>query len=118
MTTDLVKGQNLPWPDHVVTVRVHHPGDVSALLLGADEKVRSSADLAFYNQPVAGAATWSPGPPQQVHVALDRVDPDVTTVLVVVSTDPGRGTARQRARAAHRAGRRPPRWWRASRPPG
>ncbi len=89
MTTDLVKGQNLPWPDAVVTVRVHHPGDVSALLLGADEKVRSSADLAFYNQPVAGAATWSPGPPQQVQVALDRVDPDVTTVLVVVSTDPG-----------------------------
>lgn len=84
-----MKGQTVHWHHPAVTVRVHHPGDVSALLLGADGKARSSADLAFYNQPVAGAATWSAGPPQQVHLALDRVDPGVETVLVVVSTDPG-----------------------------
>jgi len=89
VSTELVKGQNIPWPHRAVTVRVHHPGDVSALLLGPDHRVRSSADLAFYNQPVAGAATWSGGPPQQVRVALDRLDPGVETVLVVVSTDPG-----------------------------
>jgi stress response protein SCP2 len=89
VSTELVKGQNVPWPHPVVTVRVHHPGDVSALLLGPDRRVRSSADLAFYNQPVAGAATWSAGPPQQVHVALEDVDAGVETVLVVVSTDPG-----------------------------
>lgn len=88
MTTTLVKGQNIPWPDPMVTVQVHHPGDVSALLLGTDGRVRDSADLAFYNQPCAGAATWSAGPPQSVHVDLGAADPHVVTVLVVVSTDP------------------------------
>lgn len=89
MTTTLVKGQNVPWPDDLVTVQVHHSGDVSALLLGADERVRDSGDLVFYNEPRAGAATWSAGPPQAVHLDLAALDRHVVTVRVVVSTDPG-----------------------------
>ncbi len=87
--TALVKGQNVPWADDVVTVLVHHAGDVSALLLGADEQVRDSGDLVFYNQPRADAATWSAGPPQSVHLDLAALDRHVVTVRVVVSTDPG-----------------------------
>ncbi|WP_411100730.1 TerD family protein [Streptomyces sp. x-45] len=59
--------------------------DVSALLLGADGKVRGDHDLVFYNHPaqdgvaVAGAA---------VTVDLPRLPADVHRVIVVVSADP------------------------------
>ena len=68
---------------------MHHPGDVTALLLGADERVGSIDDLAFYNQPFAAATTWSAGPPQMVQVRLGELDPAVRTVRILLSVDPG-----------------------------
>jgi stress response protein SCP2 len=89
VVVQLVNGQNVPWTSPVVAVEVQHGGDVSALLLTATGRVRSSGDLAFHDQPGTGAVRWSAGPPQQVRVDLAAVDPDVVTVAVVVSTDPG-----------------------------
>lgn len=89
MVVQLVNGQNLPWPDRVVVVEVQHAGDVSALLLTPQGRVRGTDDLAFYNQPGTGAVRWVAGPPQQVRVDLAGADVEVATVAVVVSTDPG-----------------------------
>lgn len=89
MVVQLVNGQNVPWPAPVVTVEVQHGGDVSALLLTAGGRVRDSDDLAFYNQPGSGAVRWTAGPPQQVRVDLAAADPEIATVAVVLSTDPG-----------------------------
>ncbi len=89
MVVQLVNGQNVPWPAPVVAVEVQHAGDVSALLLSAAGRVRGGDDLAFHDQPDTGAVRWSAGPPQQVRVDLAALDPEVATVAVVVSTDPG-----------------------------
>lgn len=56
--TQMTKGGNLPVPGAALQVAVtwrqgvHVPDvDVSALLLDATGRVRSDADLVFYNQP-------------------------------------------------------------------
>ena len=96
----------MPWPDPVISVAVHHPGDVSALLLGSDERVRGSGDLVFYNQPEAQATTWSAGPPQTVRVALGALDAAITTVRILLSVDPGADVlGRQPVPRAELAGR-------------
>ncbi|RSS67620.1 VWA domain-containing protein [Streptomyces sp. WAC06128] len=86
-TTSLRKGENtgLSTTRTVLSVAVQGlSADVSALLLGADGKVRGDHDLVFYNHPaqdgvaVAGAA---------VTVDLVRVPADVHRVIVVVSAD-------------------------------
>ncbi len=86
--TSLRKGENtaLPTAPVVLTVRVQGlSADVSALLLGADGKVRSDSDLIFYNHPsqdgvsIGGSA---------VTADLPRVPAEVKHVVVVVSADP------------------------------
>ncbi|WP_432164203.1 VWA domain-containing protein [Streptomyces tendae] len=87
-TTSLRKGENtvLSTARTVLSVSVQGlSADVSALLLGADGKVRGDHDLVFYNHPaqdgvsVAGAA---------VTVDLPRLPTDVHHVIVVASADP------------------------------
>ncbi|MFH9821123.1 TerD family protein [Streptomyces sp. NPDC017230] len=87
-TTSLRKGENtgLSAARTVLSVSVRGlSADVSALLLGADGKVRGDHDLVFYNHPaqdgvaVAGAA---------VTADLPRLPADVHRVIVVVSADP------------------------------
>lgn len=87
-TTSLRKGENAGLVMTPVMLVVSVQGlaaDVSALLLGADGKVRSDDDLVFYNHPsqdgvsVAGSA---------VTVDLVRVPADAERVLVVASADP------------------------------
>ena len=63
MTVNLIKGQNVPLDSGLKLVRVglgwsprREPGeefdlDASVFLLGESGKVRSDADLIFYNQP-------------------------------------------------------------------
>ena len=70
--------------------------DASALLLGADGKVRSSADFIFYNQP---SSRWIGNPPgrqptgdgggddEQIGIDLSSVAADVERVVFVVSID-------------------------------
>ena len=71
--------------------------DVSALLLGADGKVRSDHDFVFYNQPatadgsVAHTGKSGDGPlvSDSVELQLDRIDAAVVKVVVAVSVDGG-----------------------------
>ncbi|GAA4366612.1 TerD family protein [Paeniglutamicibacter cryotolerans] len=71
--------------------------DASALLLGADGKVRSSADFIFYNQPSAADGSVvhqgdnrtgeGAGDDEQVLVDLGKVAADVERIMFVVSID-------------------------------
>jgi stress response protein SCP2 len=87
-STSLRKGENNTLMAAPVVLAVSVQGlavDVSALLLGADGRVRSDDDLVFYNHPsqdgvsIAGSA---------VTADLDRMPADVDRVVVVVSADP------------------------------
>ena len=74
-----------------------HDLDTSALLLGANGRVRSDADFIFYNQPAAtdgsvqhtgktpAGSTTSEG----IDLALDLVAADVDRIVVSVSADGG-----------------------------
>ena len=57
--TELVSGQNHPWPETRVTVRLHGRADLSALLLGSDAKVRDEQDFVFYNAPHTTGVKWT-----------------------------------------------------------
>ncbi|MER5312445.1 TerD family protein [Streptomyces sp. NPDC002773] len=87
-TTSLRKGENVSLLTTRTVLSVAVPGlsaDVSALLVGPDDKVRGDHDLLFYNHPaqdgvsVDGAA---------VTAELSRLPADVHRVVVVASADP------------------------------
>lgn len=71
--------------------------DASVLLLGADGKVRSSADFIFYNQPASADGSVvhqgdnrtgdGAGDDEQVVVDLGKVASDVERIMFVVSID-------------------------------
>ncbi|GAA4683525.1 TerD family protein [Frondihabitans cladoniiphilus] len=71
--------------------------DASALLLGADGKVRSSADFIFYNQKSSADGSVvhqgdnrsgeGDGDDEQINVDLRIVAPDVQRVVIAVSID-------------------------------
>lgn len=71
--------------------------DASALLVGADGKVRSSADFIFYNQTTAADGSVvhlgdnrsgeGEGDDEQITVELQKVAADVQRVVVAVSID-------------------------------
>jgi len=71
--------------------------DASALLVGADGKVRSSADFIFYNQTAAADGSVNhlgdnrsgegEGDDEQISIELSKVAPDVQRVIIVVSID-------------------------------
>jgi tellurium resistance protein TerD len=71
--------------------------DASALLIGANGKVRSSADFIFYNQPAAAdnsvvhlgdnRSGAGEGDDEQIKVELSLVADDVQRVVIVVSID-------------------------------
>ncbi|KQM16425.1 chemical-damaging agent resistance protein C [Plantibacter sp. Leaf171] len=71
--------------------------DASALLIGADGKVRSSADFIFYNQPAAADGSVKhlgdnrtgdgAGDDEQISVDLSAVAADVERVVIAVSID-------------------------------
>lgn len=89
--TPLSRGENRPLPGDPLTVTVACPArvDVSALLLGADGRVRSDHDLVFFNNPVGPGVVLHHG---QGTGDVVRVDPaavpaDVTAVVVTASLD-------------------------------
>lgn len=71
--------------------------DASALLIGADGKVRSSADFIFYNQLSSADGSVvhqgdnrsgeGEGDDEQITIDLQKVAPDVERVVIVVSID-------------------------------
>ncbi|GAB2677345.1 AIM24 family protein [Nocardia goodfellowii] len=89
--TALARGENRPAPGDRLTVTVSctDPVDVSALLLGANGKVRSDADFVFFNQPVGPGVTYrhGAGGPDVVEVQTAAVPADVDKVVVTASLD-------------------------------
>lgn len=69
--------------------------DASAILTGADNKVRSDADFIFYNQPETPNGSVKhmgdnrdgsgDGDDEQILIDLSTVDPDVQTIRIVVT---------------------------------
>ncbi|MGJ0117676.1 AIM24 family protein [Williamsia sp. MIQD14] len=94
--TALARGENRPLPASAVAVTVTSANsvDVSALLLGDDGKVRSDADLVFFNNPVGPGVEYRHGRGAGDVVAVDTsaVPADVSTVVVTASLD-GSGPA-------------------------
>ncbi|MGI5454864.1 TerD family protein [Streptomyces sp. CA-249302] len=104
--TQMAKGSNLPVPTETLQVAVswqHGPGvpdvDVSALLLDATGRVRSDADLVFYNQPAHPSGTvrhlgkgegTGGGTADWIWLDLAAVEPAVDRVVVSASADGGR----------------------------
>ena len=93
----LSKGANAPLPGDAVTVQVScsSPLDVSALLLTEQGRVRSDADMVFYNQPQGPGVrhhAGSGGTPDSVELALAQVPPDIAKIVVTASLD-GSGPA-------------------------
>jgi len=96
--TTLIAGANVPVPAGPLTLVIRRAtdapaADASALLLGADGKVRSDDDFVFYNQPsAAGGAVRHIGPTSDGEAVL--VDPtalpaDVERVVLAASVHEG-----------------------------
>ncbi|MCU1642763.1 MAG: hypothetical protein JWN03_3038 [Nocardia sp.] len=87
----LARGENRPAPAQRLTVTVTSSAsvDVSALLLGADGRVRSDADFVFFNQPVAPGVTYvhGRGAGDVVDVQTGALPRDVDKVVVTASLD-------------------------------
>ena len=101
---ELVKGQNVPLDPEVKSVRMTtrwtargDGADVDqvALIVGADRRVRSDADMIFYNQPStadgsvvhAGKVLGGGRGSDDVSVDIASLGEDVTGVTVAASTD-------------------------------
>ncbi|TDU01942.1 stress response protein SCP2 [Streptomyces sp. 846.5] len=95
--TELLPGANVPVPLDPLTLVVRWSSgsvlDASAVLVGAAGKVRTDADLVFYNQPEAegGAVRHQGGAPgrQTLLVQPQRLPADVERVVIAASLDDG-----------------------------
>lgn len=93
---ELLKGGNTVVGSGLLTAELHtvgDPVDLSALLVGADGRVRSDGDLVFYNQPSGeGGAVRHVGAdgsgPERVVVDPAGLPADVDRVVLVGSCDP------------------------------
>lgn len=104
MTHAMVKGSNIPLKASAVRAVLRWSPeagapdiDVSALLLGADGRVRSDQDFVFYNQPRHPSGLVRHRPKQRgpegitdpVEVDLGALDASVECVVVAASVDSG-----------------------------
>ncbi|WP_037910942.1 VWA domain-containing protein [Actinacidiphila yeochonensis] len=83
----LGKGENAVLEARAVVLRVaagETPVDVSALLLGANGKVRSDDDLVFYNHATQSGVSLAG---DTVTADLPRIPAEVRTVVIVASVD-------------------------------
>jgi stress response protein SCP2 len=102
MTHAMLKGSNVPLEATTVRAVLHWtPGqgvpdvDVSALLLGADGRVRSDEDFVFYNQPRhPSGKVWRLGKKRVAESLTDTIqtdlaetEPGVGRILLVASAD-------------------------------
>ena len=94
---ELSAGENCAIPSAEITVSVTCGCtlDVSAVLLGSDRRVRSDADLIFFNNPAGPGVTFlgqAPGGLTAVRIDTVDVPADVETVILTASLD-GTGPA-------------------------
>ncbi|MDJ0392760.1 AIM24 family protein [Rhodococcus sp. G-MC3] len=86
----LARGENVTSPSTTLTVTVESVAavDVSALLLAENGRVRSDADLVFYNQPVAPGVEYRRDSGRHV-ISVDcaLIPPDISIVAVTASLD-------------------------------
>ena len=100
----LSKGQNMTLPAEAEQFDVvlgwtesEIEVDVSALLLGADGRVRSDADFVFYNQPESlegsvrflGTSATEDGAQARIAIELSSIPEDVHTVALAGSVGSG-----------------------------
>ncbi|WP_245663498.1 AIM24 family protein [Nocardia inohanensis] len=89
--TGLARGENRPAPGDRMTVTVRSTAgvDVSALLLGANGRVRSDADFVFFNQPVGPGVVYrhGRGAGDMVDVQTSALPADVDKVAITASLD-------------------------------
>ncbi|WP_067702557.1 TerD family protein [Nocardia jejuensis] len=100
----LSKGQNVPLPNDLDRVDVvigwtesEFEVDASALLLGADRKVRSDSHFVFYNQPESedgsvrflGTSATEEGAQTRISIELSTVPQDVHVVALAGSLNSG-----------------------------
>ncbi|MGW4243334.1 AIM24 family protein [Nocardia sp. NPDC004722] len=94
--TALARGENRPAPADrlTVTVTCSVAVDVSALLLGANGRVRSDGDFVFFNQPVAPGVVYrhGRGAGDMVEVRTSALPAEVDKVAITASLD-GSGPA-------------------------
>uniref|UniRef100_UPI001EE4D147 TerD family protein n=1 Tax=Gordonia sp. 'Campus' TaxID=2915824 RepID=UPI001EE4D147 len=86
----LTAGENRPLPSPAVTVSVRSvsPVNTSAILLTDAGRVRSDADLIFYNQPSGpGVSYRSAGNADIVSVDTTALPREITTVVIAASLD-------------------------------
>ena len=86
----LTAGENRPLPSTAVTVSVRSasPVNTSAILLTDAGRVRSDADLVFYNQPTGpGVGYRSAGSADIISVDTAALPREITTVVVAASLD-------------------------------
>ncbi|WP_089248584.1 TerD family protein [Rhodococcoides kyotonense] len=88
----MVKGQNGPISanDVVVSVQLTAPADLSALLVGANGKVRSDADFVFFNQPQGPGVRLVPGAagqPAQLAISLAQIPADIEQIRAVITLE-------------------------------
>lgn len=87
---ELAPGENNPLPSPQVSVSVTcaSPVNTSAVLLTGSGRVRSDADLIFYNQPSGPGVTYSSdGRADVISVDSSRVPPDIETIAITASLD-------------------------------
>jgi len=88
--TQLVSGQNIPWPEARLTAYLDHAdAEVSALLLGPSYRARTDDDLVERDRPSRDGVEWLPGPPAGVTLDLTAVPESVERVLCVATRRPG-----------------------------
>ncbi|WP_072805051.1 TerD family protein [Rhodococcoides yunnanense] len=88
----MVKGQNGPITadDVIVAVQLTAPADLSALLVGADGKVRTDADFVFFNQPTGPGVRLVPGSsgqPSQLSISLAQIPADIEQIRAVITLE-------------------------------
>ena len=86
----LTAGENRPLPSTAVTVSVRSasPVNTSAILLTDAGRVRSDADLVFYNQPSGpGVGYRSAGSADIISVDTAALPREIATVVVAASLD-------------------------------
>ncbi|MEO3752734.1 TerD family protein [Streptomyces sp. B6B3] len=89
---ELAKGGNVPLADSAVSAELRYTGgslDLSALLLGADGKVRSDGDMVFFNQPSAEGGAVTLADATRLRLEPGALPDSVHQVVVVASCDPG-----------------------------
>ncbi|PYE20897.1 stress response protein SCP2 [Williamsia limnetica] len=92
MTTTLVKGQNGPLNAATVdiTVDLATAGDLSALLVTDNGKVRTDADFVFFNQPNGpGVSLQSGAGIGTLSISLGAVPADISQVRAVITLENG-----------------------------